>query len=37
MRGISIKEYGGPEACQYKTDLPIPEPNEDQVFIDTFF
>ena len=33
MKGILIKEFGGPEVCKYYTNLPIPEPNENQVRI----
>lgn len=31
MKGISVKEFGGPEVCKFYTDLPIPEPNDEQV------
>lgn len=31
MKGISVKEFGGAEVCKYFTDLPIPEPNDNQV------
>lgn len=31
MRGISIEKFGGPEVCKFQTNLPIPEPNDDQV------
>ena len=33
MKGITVKEFGGPEACQYVSDLPIPEPNDNQIQI----
>jgi len=33
MRAIRVKEFGGPEVCQLETDVPIPEPNDDQVQI----
>ena len=31
MRGISVKEFGESDVCKYYTDLPIPEPLENQV------
>lgn len=31
MRAIVIKEFGGPEVCKLVDNLPIPEPNDDQV------
>lgn len=31
MKGISVKKFGGPEVCEYEANLPIPEPNDDQV------
>lgn len=31
MKGILVKNFGGPEACEYETNIPIPEPNDDQV------
>ena len=34
MRAISIKNFGGPEVCEFVENLPIPDPNDDQV---TFF
>lgn len=36
MRGILVKKFGGPEVCEYETNLPIPEPNDDQVKITTY-
>jgi NADPH:quinone reductase-like Zn-dependent oxidoreductase len=30
MKGILVKEFGGPEVCEL-TDLPIPKPDENQV------
>ncbi len=32
MRGILVREFGGPDVCKYETNINIPEPNEDQVF-----
>ena len=31
MKGILVREFGGPEVCKFETSLPIPEPNDDQV------
>lgn len=31
MRGILVRKFGGPEVCEYETNIPIPEPNDDQV------
>lgn len=31
MKGILVREFGSPEVCRYETDIPIPEPNENQV------
>lgn len=31
MRGILVESFGGAEECKYKSDIPIPEPNDDQV------
>ncbi len=31
MRGILVREFGGPEVCKYETNISIPEPNDDQV------
>ena len=31
MKGISIKEFGDSNVCKYFTDLPVPEPQENQV------
>jgi hypothetical protein len=31
MKGVSIKEFGGPEVCKLFDNLPIPEPNDNQV------
>lgn len=33
MKAISVKVFGGPEECQIATNLPIPEPNENQILI----
>jgi hypothetical protein len=31
MRGISVREFGGPEVLKISTNIPIPEPKDDQV------
>ena len=31
MKGILVREFGSPEVCRYETDIPIPEPNDNQV------
>ena len=31
MKGISIKEFGESNVCKFYTDLPVPEPLENQV------
>ena len=31
MNAIVVKQFGGPEVCEYMTNVPIPEPNENQV------
>lgn len=31
MRGISVEKFGGPEECKFKSTIPIPEPDDDQV------
>jgi NADPH2:quinone reductase len=31
MKAILVKEFGGPEVCKVVSDLPIPEPNDNQV------
>lgn len=47
QKGVRISAAGGPEVLEYRTDLPVPTPGEDQVlvknnlsgvnFIDTYF
>lgn len=47
MKGVIINKTGGTEVLEYKTDLPVPQPKNDQVlirnsfvginFIDTYF
>jgi len=36
MKGILVEEFGGPEVCKYRTDLPIPEPNDNQIQVKVF-
>ena len=31
MKAILVNEFGGPEVCQLQADVPIPEPNANQV------
>ena len=31
MNAILVKQFGGPEACEYVANVPIPEPNDLQV------
>jgi hypothetical protein len=33
MKGVQIEETGGVEVLQYKTDLPVPTPEEGQVLV----
>lgn len=33
MKGVIIEKNGGTEVLQYKTDLPVPEPQEGQVLV----
>ena len=33
MRGILIEETGGPEVLRYRTDLPLPEPNQGEILV----
>ncbi|ESO98916.1 hypothetical protein LOTGIDRAFT_187129, partial [Lottia gigantea] len=33
MRGISIKEFGGPEVLKINENLKVPQPNDDQLLI----
>ncbi len=37
MNAIVVKQFGGPEVCEYMTNVPIPEPNENQVNFIIFF
>ena len=33
MKAIVINQFGGPEACEFVENLPVPEPNDNQVII----
>lgn len=33
MSGVIIENTGGVEVLQYKTDLPVPQPKEDEVIV----
>lgn len=33
MNAILIRQFGGPEACEYVSNIPIPEPNDFQIQI----
>lgn len=37
MKGVIIEENGGAEVLQYKTDIPVPVPKEDEVLIENDF
>ena len=31
MNAIIVRQFGGPEVCEYTANVPIPEPNDHQV------
>ena len=33
MKAVIIEENGGTEVLQYKTDVPVPEPEEGQILV----
>lgn len=37
MKGVQMKNIGGPEVLQYKTDLPIPVPRSGEVLVKNDF
>lgn len=37
MKGVLIEKTGGVEVLQYRTDLPIPSPKEDQILVKNEF
>jgi NADPH2:quinone reductase len=37
MKGVILDKTGGPEVLQYKTDLPVPVPQEGEVLVKNDF
>lgn len=37
MKGVQMKNFGGPEVLQYRTDLPVPVPREGEVLVKNEF
>ena len=37
MKAILVREFGGPDVCKVAHNVPIPEPNDNQVCIFFFF
>lgn len=37
MKAIIVKEFGGPEVCKVVKNVPIPEPNDNQVCLHSIF
>lgn len=37
MKGVKMRNIGGPEVLEYKTDLPVPVPREGQVLVKNDF
>lgn len=37
MKGVQLKNVGGPEVLQYKTDLPVPIPQSGEVLVKNDF
>lgn len=37
MKGVQMKEFGGPEVLQYRTDLPVPVPRDGEVLVKNDF
>lgn len=33
MKGVQISKTGGPEVLEYKTDLPVPVPQEGEILV----
>lgn len=33
MKAVVIEKTGGPQVLQYKTDVPVPEPKDNEVLI----
>ncbi len=37
MKGVQMKNFGGPEVLQYQTDLPVPVPRDGEVLVKNVF
>lgn len=37
MHGILISKLGSPEVLEYRTDLPIPVPKDDEILVENEF
>lgn len=37
MKGVQMKNFGGPEVLHYKTDLPVPVPQGGEVLVKNDF
>lgn len=37
MKGVQMKNFGGPEVLQYRTDLPVPVPRDGEVLVKNDF
>ena len=37
MKGVQMKNFGGPEVLRYRIDLPVPVPREGEVLIKNDF
>lgn len=37
MKGVQMKNIGGPEVLQYKTDLPVPVPRGGEILVKNDF
>ena len=37
MKGVQMKEFGGPEVLLYRTDLPVPVPRDGEVLVKNDF
>lgn len=37
MKGVQMKNFGGPEVLQYKPDLPVPVPRGGEVLVKNDF
>ena len=34
MRAVRVTQFGGPEVLKVETNVPVPEPAADQVYVD---